>query len=134
MNRTHLTGAIQTLASGLGYTVYADSDDRTPQAITLLPAAWLQPIRLKMAEGRRHGRLTYSVELRLLLPGMKLPCNDRHRTWSRAEEHLLGLFAELSRDAKVLAVENLAIHPGSGIYTPYGELSQTAKADIITLF
>ena len=121
MNRTYLTRAIRELAGVYGYTIHTDTDDRTPREIVLLPAAWLPPIRLKEVEGRLHGRATYSVE-------------RRNEVWSQTELQLFDLFTQLSTDPKVIAVENLTVQPGSGAYTPHGEISQTAKADVITCF
>lgn len=134
MNRTYLTRAIRELAGVYGYTIHIDTDDRTPREIVLLPAAWLPPIRLKEVEGRLHGRATYGVELRLLHPGAKLSSERRNEVWSQTELQLFDLFTQLSTDPKVIAVENLTVQPGSGAYTPHGEISQTAKADVITCF
>ena len=122
MNRTYLTRAIRELAGVYGYTIHTDTDDRTPREIVLLPAAWLPPIRLK------------EVELRLLHPGAKLSSERRNEVWSQTELQLFDLFTQLSTDPKVIAVENLTVQPGSGAYTPHGEISQTAKADVITCF
>ena len=123
MNRTYLTRAIRELAGVYGYTIHTDTDDRTPREIVLLPAAWLPPIRLKEVEGRLHGRATYSVELRLLHPGAKLSSERRNEVWSQTELQLFDLFTQLSTDPKVIAVENLTVQPGSGAYTPHGEIS-----------
>lgn len=134
MNRTHLASAVLTLANGLGYTVIEESDDRAPQTVASFPAAWLLPLRLKTIEGRRHGRQTYSVELRLLFHAMKLSADQRTELRNQAEEHLAEIFTQLSNDERVIAVQNLSIQPGSGGYTQHGELSLTAKADVITFF
>ena len=77
---------------------------------------------------------TYSVELRLLHPGAKLSSERRNEVWSQTELQLFDLFTQLSTDPKVIAVENLTVQPGSGAYTPHGEISQTAKADVIICF
>jgi hypothetical protein len=58
-------------------------------------------------------------------------CNE---VWSQTELQLFDLFTQLSTDPKVIAVENLTVQPGSGAYTPHGEISQTAKADVIICF
>ena len=134
MNRTYLTRAIRELAGVYGYTIHTDTDDRTPPQIVLPPAARLPPIRLKEVEGRLHGRATYSVELRLLHPGAKLSSERRNEVWSQTELQLFDLFTQLSTDPKVIAVENLTVQSGSGAYTPHGEISQTAKADVIICF
>lgn len=134
MNRTHLASAITALATGLGYPVFSEEQERPAPVIPSLPAAWLQPLRLKQIEGRRHGRQIHTVELRLLLPAHKLSPEERERERADAELQLISLFTDLSRHEKVVAVENLTIQPASGSYTPHGELSQTAKADVITYF
>lgn len=134
MNRTHLEQAIRTLAAELGYTLLVDSDDRIPQTLASLPAAWLMPLRLKSIEGRRHGRQTYSVELRLLFPALNEEAAQRAERRALAEEQLVDLFTRLSRDSQVVTVQNLTIQPGAGSYTQHGELSQTAKADVVTCF
>lgn len=134
MNRTYLTRAIGELVRQAGYAFHADTIDRTTSRIDLLPAAWLPPAQLKTVEGRLHGRLTYSIELRLLHPGAKLPDDERCEVWDRTEQVLLDLFTQLSTDPKVVAVENIRLQPGSGRYTPHGEISLTATADVITHF
>ena len=134
MNRTYLTSAIRQLVSEQGYTLQTDTDDRTRQEITQLPAAYLLPVQLREVEGRLHGRLTYGVELRLLHPGAKLSSEQRNEIWSRTELQLVDLFTQLSADPKVIAVENLSIESESGKYTSHGEISQTAKADVVTHF
>ena len=134
MNRTYLTSAIRQLVSEQGYTLQTDSDDRARQEITRLPTAYLLPVQLKQADGRLHGRLIYGVELRLLHPGAKLSSEQRNEIWSRTELQLFDLFTQLSTDQKIIAVENLTIASESGKYTPHGEISQTAKADVVTHF
>ena len=101
---------------------------------TWLRGKYKKLIRLKEVEGRLHGRATYSVELRLLHPGAKLSSERRNEVWSQTELQLFDLFTQLSTDPKVIAVENLTVQPGSGAYTPHGEISQTAKADVIICF
>lgn len=134
MNCAHLASAIRALANEFGYTVIEESDDRALQTIASLPAAWLQPLRLKTIEGRCHGRQTYSVELRLLFHTLKLSADRRAELRNQAEEHLVEIFTRLSNDERVIAVENLTIQPGAGKYTQHGELFQTAKADVVTYF
>ena len=50
------------------------------------------------------------------------------------EEQLLEIFAALSLDERVLAVEGLSVRPRPLALTPHGEISQTAAARIVTFF
>ena len=50
------------------------------------------------------------------------------------EEQLLEIFAALSLDERVLAVEGLSVRPRAFALTPHGEISQTAAARIVTFF
>ena len=53
---------------------------------------------------------------------------------ARLEEQLLEIFAALSLDERVLAVEGLSVRPRAFALTPHGEISQTAAARIVTFF
>ena len=53
---------------------------------------------------------------------------------ARMEEQLLEIFAALSLDERVLAVEGLSVRPRAFALTPHGEISQTAAARIVTFF
>lgn len=134
MNRTHLIRAIGALVAARGYDLHTDSEERVSRTIALLPAAWLRPPRLEAAEGRRHGRLTYRVELSLIHPGAKASSERRDELRERAEGELLSLFTELSRDPKVVAVERLSVRPDSVACVPCGEVALTARVDVVTFF
>ena len=54
--------------------------------------------------------------------------------YKRQEEQLLEIFAALSLDERVLAVEGLSVRPRAFALTPHGEISQTAAARIVTFF
>lgn len=134
MNRTHLELAAEALASKRGYAFAAVQDDALPHSVATYPVAVLAPLLLHAVEGRQHGRATYDMTLRLLCLGAKRSPAERRAAYATLEEDLLAILAELSDDAKVIAVDELSIHPAACTLTPHGELSQTATARIITSF
>ncbi len=134
MNRTHLEGAAETLASERGYAFHAGPEGDMPRTIAVYPAAWLSPLELHSVEGRSHGRASYDMTLRLLRSGARLSTPERNTLQAEMEGQMLDLFAALSLDPKVLSVENLTVIPGTFSLTPHGEISQTATARIVTYF
>lgn len=134
MNRTHLERVTETLAARRGYAFVAVPDTHLPLAVATLPAAALAPLSLRSVEGHRHGRAAYDLTLRLLCAGAKLAPEARRMALASLEDDLLSLLAELSEDDAVIAVEELTIRAAEGTLTPYGELSQTATACILTHF
>ena len=98
------------------------------------PAAWLAPLELHAVEGCGHGRATYDMTLHLLSSGARLSPTERRAALARMEEQLLEIFAALSLDERVLAVEGLSVRPRAFALTPHGEISQTAAARIVTFF
>lgn len=134
MNRTHLEGVAETLATQAGYTFYAGPEGDMAHTVRSYPAAWLAPLELHAVEGRSHGRATYDTTLHLLRSGARLAPEARRTALADMERHLLDIFAALSLDGRVLAVEKLAIRPRTFALTPHGEISQTATARIVTFF
>ena len=127
MNRTHLEGAAEALAAQQGYAFHTGPEDGMAHTVRSYPAAWLAPLELHAVEGRSHGRATLSS-------GARLSPTERRAALARMEEQLLEIFAALSLDERVLAVEGLSVRPRAFALTPHGEISQTAAARIVTFF
>lgn len=134
MNRTHLEGAAEALAAQRGYAFHTGPEDGMAHTVRSYPAAWLAPLELHAVEGRGHGRATYDMTLHLLSSGARLSPAERRAALARMEEQLLEIFAALSLDERVLAVEGLSVRPRAFALTPHGEISQTAAARIVTFF
>lgn len=134
MNRTHLEGAAEALAAEQGYAFHTGPESDMAHTLRSYPAAWLAPLELHAVEGRGHGRATYDMTLHLLSSGARLSPPQRRAALARMEEQLLEIFASLSLDERVLAVEGLSIRPRTFALTPHGEISQTAAARIVTFF
>ena len=134
LNRTHLEGAAEALAVQQGYAFHTGPEDGMAHTVRSYPAAWLAPLELHAVEGRGHGRATYDMTLHLLSSGARLSPAEQRAALARMEEQLLEIFAALSLDERVLAVEGLSVRPRAFALTPHGEISQTAAARIVTFF
>lgn len=134
MNRTHIEGAAEALATQLGYAFHTAPEGDMFHTVRSYPAAWLAPLELHAVEGRSHGRATYDMTLHLLRTGARISPAERRAALAQMEEHMLGIFAALSLDGRVLAVEGLTVRPRTFALTPHGEISQTATARIVTWF
>lgn len=133
MNRSHLWGVLRAALGRRGYTVYADHDDRRPQTVTAYPAAWLSPMKLLSSDGRSHGTAVYEATLRLLGQGHRMTAVAEQALRCRLEAELVDLFAELSNDAQVIAVERLTVRPDA-LSQPDGSVAMTGTAQIVTHF
>ena len=134
MNRTFLINAIESIATADGYSFYTDSEERASQQIKSYPATWLLPPKFQQMEGRKHGKVTYSLTLYAMDAGAKLSPAQREQTWSRLEEDLIDIFSKLSDTERVIAVEKLKIQHSSLTLTTHGEVAATATADVVTFF
>ena len=134
MNRTHIEGAAETLTAQQGYTFHTGPESDMGHTVRSYPAAWLAPLELHAVEGRSHGRATYDMTLHLLRSGARLSPAERRTALAEMEEQVLGIFAALSLDSRILAVERLSVRPRTFTLTPHGEISQTATARIVTWF
>lgn len=134
MNRIQLTNALQKIAEESGYAFRTGPARTMPANISSYPTAWLEPPVLKSKEGRRHGRIVYSLRLHILRDGLRLPPAERTARQSEAEESLLEIFTLLSEDPAVALVDELRISTAEFSLTPHGEISATAEADVETLY
>lgn len=115
------------LAAQQGYAFHTGPEDGMAHTVRSYPAAWLAPLELHAVEGRGHGRATYDMTLHLLSSGARLSPTERRAALARMEEQLLEIFAALSLDERVLAVEGLSVRPRAFALTPHGEISQTRR-------
>lgn len=133
MNNKALCSAIGVEAEALGYSFSID-EHGFEVAHAPFPFALLAPPRIHEAEGRRHGRITYDVTLKLAEAAADRSPEARRDLRNRLEADAVALFVALSQHERILAVENLtaAVEPYAS--TNRGDLTLTAKAHVITLF
>lgn len=134
MNRTKLLHAFEQSATANGYTFHSTDERYIPQLVHTYPALWLAPPLFQSIEGRTHGTITYSVTAHALDTGAKLSPTERNTRQTALEQDMLGLFASLSEEAFVIAVENLKIKHTSQTLSAAGEVAVTATAEVITFF
>ncbi len=134
MNRSSLVRAAEGAVTTRGYNFHTSTEEYLPASVTRLPAAFLAEPRFSSIEGRRRGKITYSLTLHLLADGAKIPPDLRHELLDRLESDALGIFAEMSENDRVLCVENMQMTPSAMALTVRGDVSLTVKADVVCLF
>ena len=133
MNRAFLCSAIEGLVSKCGYNFQLSDEAYYPTTVCRYPAAFMSQPKFSSLEGRKHGRITYSVLLTLAQNGAKMSPSERNSTLSTMEEQAMNIFVELSQNEKVAVVENLTIVAHSEIDT-HGAISIEAEAQVVTIF
>lgn len=133
MNCAQLESALRDLSSSGGYSFHLLHQNRISEVKTL-PAMVLEPPTVASVDGKRHGRISYNVTLHLLNPGVRLSAPQRMALLDRMESDVLEMFASLSNDECVIAVEELGITPREFAFTTHGDISQTARAKVVTYF
>ena len=133
MNRAQLESALRVLSQSRGYSFEILPAQRLAE-VKRLPAVVLEPPTVALVEGRGHGRISYNVTLHILSLAAKLSAEQRSNILERMESDLLDIFADLSQDEGVIAVEGLGITPREFALTTHGEISQTARTKVISYF
>lgn len=134
MNRAILSSAIEDLVSGFGYEFNQDDSTRYPTTICRYPAAFMSQPEFSSIEGRKHGRITYSISLHLAQQGAKLSPIERNDLLTEMEQQMLNIFTELSREEYVAVVEGLQISTTSPAIDNHGALAIIGKAKVVTIF
>ena len=133
MNRAQLEAALRTLSQSHGYAFCRLPSNRLAE-VEHLPTVVVEPLTVAQVEGRGHGRITYGVTLHTMSPAAKLSAQKRSEILEKMESDLLEIFTALSENERVVAVENLGITPREYAFTMHGEISQTARAEVVTYF
>lgn len=134
MNRTPLIQAVEQIATASGYRFYSMEDRYMPQIIKEYPTMWLSPPTFHSIEGRRHGKITYSVQMHAMQAGAKTPPEQHQSMHNQMEQELMEVFTQLTQREFIVAVENLQIRHSTQTLTPHGEVASTATAKVITFF
>ena len=134
MNRKQLLQAVERIATADGYHFHSTDDRHMSQLITAYPTVWLSPPVFSSMQGRKHGKVTYSVTLHAMEAGARLTPAERQQTWSRLEEDLVEMFSKLSDTERVVAVEQLKINHPTHTLTTHGEVAATATAEVVTFY
>lgn len=133
MNRTQLEGALRILSQSHGYAFCQLPANRLAE-VEHLPTVVAEPLTVARIEGRGHGRITYGVTLHTMSLAAKLSAQERSEILAKMESDLLEIFSALSENERVVVVENLGITPREYAFTMHGEISQTARAEVVTYF
>lgn len=133
MNRALLCSAIEEVVSPLGYEFYQNDESGYPTLVCRYPAAFLSHPEFHSIEGRKRGKITYDISLRLARQGAKSSPKERRMLLDEMEEALVDIFVALSQNPIVAIVEELTILPDAEVDT-HGAVSMVATAKVATLF
>lgn len=133
MNRTLLCSAIEGLVSKCGYNFQLSDETYYPTTVCRYPAAFMSQPKFSSLEGRKHGRITYSVSLTLAQQGAKSSPEERNATLAEMEEQAMSIFVELSQNELVAVIDNLTITTLSGVDT-HGAVAVEVQAHVVTIF
>lgn len=134
MTRATLEAAVQTAATARRYLFRSVPPEYASALVNRYPVALLLPIRFLAVEGRSHGKITYGVTLHLIHHVAKLSPEQRLSLMYTIENDALDIFADVSENASVVAVEDLKIQPSSRPATAVGEVSMVATARVTLCF
>ena len=134
MNRNSIIEELGRLADAKGYSFYVAEDAFIPQSVKSYPAMWLLPPKFLSQEGRKSGKITYSITLQALYQGAKLPPERREEVRRGLENDLVEIFFSLSQYDCVIEVGKLSISHSSLAVIPYGDLVAKATAEVVTFF
>lgn len=134
MNRTLLCSAIEGLASECGYHFQQGDKSYYPTTVCRYPAAFLQNPKFVSIDGQKHGRITYNVSLSLAHEAAKLSPSECSNLICEMEEQMVQIFVALSKNERILLVDNLTISPSSTFIDNHGAITIEAKANVTTIF
>lgn len=134
MNRAILSSAIEGVVSSYGYEFNLNDSACYPTTVCRYPAAFMSQPEFSSIEGRKHGRITYSISLHLAQQGAKLSTAERNNILAEMEQQMLDIFTELSREECVAVVEGLQISSTSPTIDNHGALAIVGKAKVVTIF
>lgn len=133
MNRAILSSAIEGAVSAVGYHFQELPKSLYPVVLPVASTATLIEPEFCRMEGRKHGRITYSVTLHLDCVGIKLSPEERTLALEQMEQQMVDIFLLLSRHQRIAAIEELSIEAADRI-NERGSLSMVATAEVATIF
>lgn len=134
MNREQIIQELGRLATAKGYDFFVAEDALIPQCVKSYPVMWLSPPKFLSQEGRKSGKITYSITLQALFEASKLPPAMHEERRKKLENDLVDIFSELSLHDCVIGVERLSVAHSSLSNIPYGALVTKATAEVVTFF
>ena len=134
MNRTFLCGAIEGLTTECGYHFQQGDKSHYPTTVCRYPSAFLSEPKFVSIEGRKHGRIAYTVSLHLANEGAKLSPSERREMLDKMENEMVNIFIELSNSERVAVVDKLTIAPATEVVDNHGAVAIIAEATITTIF
>jgi len=148
MAREKLIAALRAGALRSGFTPYYGPAYRINSQIDMLPAAWIEPLKLLSKSGRRECRATYRVTIKMMAAegmggfgsaeragGAEFSSGvGREKQWAELEEAFLKIAAGVAAEDFVASVGALKSACAELSLTSKGEISLEGQMDITVLY
>ena len=90
--------------------------------------------KFQSIEGKKHGKITYSLTIHALQNGAKLSHDARTVLLETLENDMLDLLTELSNESFVVAVEEINLTPSTLKMSVSGDVAITATCLLTSFF
>jgi len=134
MIRQKLIAAFRRAALSCGYTPYYGPQYRMTSQIDLLPALWIEPLKLTDKEGREECVAHYRALVHMLAPENRSHENrsadQRERQWTALEHGFLEVVRSVAREDFVISATGAKTSCGEASLTNKGEISLDGQIDI----
>ena len=134
MNRLSLSTAVQRVANAKGYDFHTVSAEYLPALASTKPTILMLHPKFQGIEGKKHGKITYSLTIHALQNGAKLPHDARTALLETLEDDMLDLLTELSNESFVVAVEEINLTPSILKMSVSGDVAITATCLLTSFF
>jgi len=133
MIRQKLIAAFRRAALSSGYTPYYGPQYRMTSQIDVLPAAWLEPLKLTAKEGRVECVAHYRALVRMIAPEERT-AEGRERQWNGLEQGFLEIARSVAREEFVVSATGAKTTSGEASLTNKGEISLEGQIDITVAY
>ena len=134
MNNKKTVDAMSRICHRLGYRFGTGAAHRALCEKGSEASAWLLPPTLRMVEGRRHGRATYSLTLYISRSRLRLDATEAASLVDGMYDDALTMFSELSQESFVALVDSLKIETKNGGLRPDAGAEIAVTANVETIF
>lgn len=133
MIRQKLIAALRRAALSCGYTPYYGPQYRIASQVDVLPAAWIEPLKLTAKKGRSECLAQYRVTVKMIAPEER-SAEGRERQWNALERDFLEIVHSVAREDFVVSADGAKSACGEASLTNKGEISLEGQIDITVAY
>ncbi len=134
MNRFAFTRALLSSIEGAGYSSIVAPQSQLMGGEVSLPTVWVEPLDIVEIDGRKSGKVHYSLTLGMLCDSGNNTLSDRSFQASEMEGEIFNILSQLSLYDCVIAIEDITTSVAKQPLTRFSEVAVVAKARVVTHF